>query len=98
MFVLPNLRGRAALNKRAGSGLSTYNLGERGCIEHVTLNLLQKSSHTHAHSFSANNGNSTVETSTVGASIATTGANDGRTFSSTLGFNSETPNTPLITA
>ena len=46
-FALPDLRGRAAIGPRHGPGLSSYNLGQRGGVETVTLNQLQIPSHTH---------------------------------------------------
>ena len=46
-FALPDLRGRVAVGPRHGPGLSNYNLGERGGVETVTLNLTQIPSHNH---------------------------------------------------
>ena len=46
-FALPDLRGRAALGPRHGPGLSSYNLGQRGGVETVTLTVAQMPSHTH---------------------------------------------------
>ena len=46
-FALPDLRGRAPIGPRHGPGLSSYSLGERGGLEHVTLNQTQMPTHTH---------------------------------------------------
>ena len=46
-FALPDLRGRAAIGPRNGPGLSTYQLGQRGGVETVTLNQTQMPAHTH---------------------------------------------------
>ncbi len=46
-FGLPDLRGRVAVNPRRGPGLSTYQLGQRGGLEEVYLNVLQIPSHNH---------------------------------------------------
>ena len=53
-FALPDLRGRTPIGPRHGPGLSSYNLGQRGGVETVTLNVLQMPSHSH-----------TVNTSTI---------------------------------
>jgi len=47
-FALPDLRGRVAIGPRHGAGLSDYNLGERGGVEHVTLTQNQMPNHTHS--------------------------------------------------
>jgi microcystin-dependent protein len=47
-FALPNLQGRVAIHAGQGSGLSTYQLGESGGSEQVTLTANQIPSHTHA--------------------------------------------------
>lgn len=46
-FALPDLRGRVAVHKGNGPGLSPYILGEKGGVEDVTLNTLQIPSHSH---------------------------------------------------
>ncbi|AGC76012.1 microcystin-dependent protein [Nonlabens dokdonensis] len=52
-FALPDLRGRAAVSQGNGPGLSSYNLGQRGGLESVTLNETQIPSHTHTASGTA---------------------------------------------
>lgn len=52
-FSLPDLRGRTATHPGRGPGLSTYQWGQRGGVEQVTLTTSQMPSHTHtlrAHS------------------------------------------------
>lgn len=46
-FGLPDLRGRTAIGPRNGPGLSDYRLGQKGGVEHVTLNTTQIPSHNH---------------------------------------------------
>ena len=46
-FGLPDLRGRAAMHAGSGPGLSTYRLGAKGGVEHVTLTTSQMPSHNH---------------------------------------------------
>jgi microcystin-dependent protein len=46
-FALPDLRGRRVVGAGQGSGLSNYNLGDRGGEENVTLLLSQLPMHTH---------------------------------------------------
>jgi len=47
-FALPNLQSRFPIHAGTGSGLSTYQLGESGGVEQVTLTTNQIPSHTHA--------------------------------------------------
>ena len=46
-FGLPDLRGRAPIHTGTGPGLSTYNIGQRGGVETVTLSPTQVPSHSH---------------------------------------------------
>jgi len=46
-FALPDLRGRVAIHKGQGPGLSNYTLGQRGGAETVTLTTQQMPSHNH---------------------------------------------------
>jgi microcystin-dependent protein len=46
-FALPDLRGRVVMHNGSGPGLSSYNLGQHGGAESVTLNQNQIPSHTH---------------------------------------------------
>lgn len=47
-FALPDLRGRVAIGMGQGPGLSSYNEGEIGGEETVTLNLSQLPAHSHS--------------------------------------------------
>jgi microcystin-dependent protein len=47
-FALPDLRGRTALSSGQGPGLSSYDLGQVGGTESVTMNTNQMPGHNHA--------------------------------------------------
>jgi len=49
-FALPDTRGRALIGAGNGPGLSSYRLGEKGGVEHVTLSTAQMPSHNHTAS------------------------------------------------
>jgi microcystin-dependent protein len=46
-FGLPDLRGRTPIGPGNGPGLSSYNIGQKGGVETVTLNATQIPSHNH---------------------------------------------------
>jgi len=46
-FGLPDLRGRVAVNRGNGPGLSDYRLGQRGGVERTTMNTPQMPAHSH---------------------------------------------------
>ncbi|GAA5036650.1 phage tail protein [Microbacterium fluvii] len=46
-FALPDLRGRAAIGRGAGPGLSTRTIGETTGVESVTLAVTQLPAHSH---------------------------------------------------
>jgi len=46
-FALPDLRGRVALSMGQGPGLATYQIGEQGGTQDVTLTTQQMPSHQH---------------------------------------------------
>jgi microcystin-dependent protein len=46
-FALPDMRGRAALSSGQGPGLSSYDLGQVGGTESVTLTINQMPQHFH---------------------------------------------------
>jgi len=102
-FALPDLRGRAAIGPRHGPGLSSYQLGQRGGVEQVTLTINQMPSHNHLTSTTggssttllASSANATQAAPTANSSIAAPGTGNGRNFNSTLGFNTSTPDIPL---
>jgi len=56
-FALPDLRGRVAIHPGRGPGLSSYNLGQKGGTETVTLTTNQMPSHKHTLQASTSNGN-----------------------------------------
>jgi len=47
-FALPDLRGRTAIHRGTGPGLSSYNLGRKGGLEAVVLTEAAMASHTHS--------------------------------------------------
>ena len=47
-FNLPDLRGRAPIHHGNGPGLNTYQLGQKGGAETVTLTANEMPSHTHS--------------------------------------------------
>lgn len=46
-FALPNLQSRVPIHAGTGSGLPSYQLGETGGVESVTLTVTQIPNHTH---------------------------------------------------
>ncbi|GER60614.1 phage tail protein [Patiriisocius marinus] len=90
-FALPDLRGRVPLGSGAGQGLSNTITGGRGGLETTTLlpanmpNIPVKVS----------SGNASQSVASPSVSIATTGVLDGRDFTSSLGFNTLTPDVEL---
>lgn len=58
-FALPDLRGRAPLHQGTGSGLQTYQLGQSGGVESVTLTTQQIPAHTHPARCDNGGGNAT---------------------------------------
>jgi microcystin-dependent protein len=61
-FGLPNLQGRAALHEGQGPGLSSYDLGEVGGSDTITL--LQTEMPAHSHALQAQGGPANVATPT----------------------------------
>ena len=57
-FGLPDLRGRVAMHKGTGPGLTPRNLGQKSGSETVTLNATQIPEHNHAANCVAPGGNS----------------------------------------
>ena len=55
-FGLPNLSGRLPVHQGTGSGGTTYQMGEAGGVESVTLSTGQMPSHSHAYAAIARNG------------------------------------------
>lgn len=46
-FALPDLRGRVPIGPGTGPGLSPHQIGQKGGVENVTLNVTEIPSHTH---------------------------------------------------
>jgi microcystin-dependent protein len=92
-FALPDLKGRVPVGQGTGPGLQTVDLGEVSGEQNHTLIQTEIPAHTHAALVSS--ADSTQAAATNGASIATPGSLAGRSFVSTLGFNTTPPNTAL---
>jgi microcystin-dependent protein len=56
-FAVPDLQGRAPMHMGTGSDGITYQIGEKGGVESVTLTVQQIPSHTHAPQASSAAGN-----------------------------------------
>jgi microcystin-dependent protein len=97
-FALPNLQSRVPIGMGQGPGLSTYVQGQTGGTENNTILLTNMPPHNHQAVLNVSNGDSTIGAATAGASIATPGALNGRSFAPTLGFNTTTPATALNNA
>jgi microcystin-dependent protein len=71
-FALPDLRGRAAIHKGRGPGLSDYRQGARGGVERVTLTQTEIPSHNHNARLQAENrpGTSDDPTNNMPAQLA----------------------------
>ena len=105
-FALPDLRSRVALGggQGAGPGLPSYNLGAAGGEAAHTLIATEMPTHTHGATLtgsaklSVSAADSSQAAATPGATIGTPGNLSGRTFASTYGFNTATPDTALNAA
>ncbi|MBC3758354.1 phage tail protein [Hyunsoonleella sp. SJ7] len=93
-FALPDLRGRVAVHDGAGPGLSPKTLGQKGGSETNTLN----NSNLPAIPLKVSSADATQSAATNGASIATPGKLDGRSFDPSNGFNTATPDITLNSA
>ncbi|MCW2497673.1 tail fiber protein [Jatrophihabitans sp.] len=74
-FGLPDLRGRVPVHWQQGPGLSTYNVGQAGGAESVTLTAQQLPAHSHTVAVNPRRGTLTepegnVLAATVGSSYA----------------------------
>src|SRR5579863_10646134 len=58
-FNLPDLQGRMPLHAGSGSGLPTYDIGEKAGLPSVILTTQQMPSHTHAATFTPSGGGGT---------------------------------------
>jgi len=92
-FALPDLRGRVPVGAGQGPGLSSYNLGQVGGSETVTLTLNQMPMHAHTFTVSASNVKATVSTPAASNSLAA--PYDTVNLSPIAGYNTTAPNTAL---
>ena len=94
-FALPDLRGRVPINPGTGPGLSTYRVGQRGGQETHVLTTQEMPSHNHVDQLKVSSANATESSAANGSSLAAPGAQDGRTFTNTLGYNTSAPDVAL---
>lgn len=99
-FALPNLQSRVPIGVGQGPGLSNYVPGQLAGSETVTLNINEMPAHNHpaqatAAPISVSSANADSATPANGSSIAVPGSVSGRDFTSTLGFNSASPDIAL---
>lgn len=94
-FALPDLRGRAPIHWGSGPGLPPYSIGSRAGSPETTLTLSNMPSHNHTAQLQVNSGNAANAVPVAGNSIATPGQLSGRSFESSLGFNSASPNVAM---
>ncbi len=73
-FALPDLQGRVPVHMGTGSGLSTYNLGDKAGTESVTLNTQQIPNHNHLL-MATNTGQQLAPTNGVPATATSTQTN-----------------------
>ena len=64
-FGVPDLRGRAPMQQGNGPGLSSYRLGEKGGMEHVTLTTSQIPAHNHLVNGTSQAGDQPSPTGTI---------------------------------
>lgn len=95
-FGLPDLRGRMPISVGQGPGLPSYSWGQRAGQYQKTLLITELPSHN--HTLAVSSADATQTAATAGASIATPGMAQGRTFVPGNGFNTATPNTVLNNA
>lgn len=90
-FALPDLRGRGPIHFGTGPGQPTYKQGNNGgsSITNITTANLPQIP------VRVSSANATQTTATPGATIATPGTSDGRTFTATQGFNTAAPDITL---
>ena len=77
-FALPDLRGRVAVSSGQGPGLSTYDVGETGGTESVSLAESQMPTHNHAMSVNGPSSTSNSPTNRYLGRIST-----GKTYAGT---------------
>jgi microcystin-dependent protein len=69
-FALPDLRGRYPISSGQGPGLSTYNLGQPGGSETITLTSATSPTHTHLLNASTTNAAASSPSGAVPATTA----------------------------
>lgn len=96
-FALPDFRGRIPVGAGSGPGLSTYNIGEKGGVENVTLLTNQMPQHLHSvaltFTVSASNAQATNNVPAAGNSLAA--VYDIGNANPIAGYNTTAPNTQL---
>jgi len=90
-FALPNLQSRVPVHMGTGNAGTTYQIGEAGGVETVTLSTQQIPSHTHPLSASASPGTSA---SPIGTALADSGSGSAQYTQSTANLVKQ-PTQPL---
>lgn len=70
-FALPDLRGRVAMQPGQGPGLSSYQLGQKGGAESVTLTVNNMPSHSHVLNANSDPGNTESPQDNLLAAVTT---------------------------
>ncbi|GHC63404.1 phage tail protein [Ulvibacter litoralis] len=93
-FALPDLRGRAPIHFGTGPGQPTYKQGNSSgnAATHITTANLPQIP------VKVSSANATQTAATPGATIATPGTTEGRTFTAIQGFNTAAPDITLNSA
>lgn len=94
-FALPDLRSRVPVhsgNGSAGTGLSSYQLGQQGGSENVTLTIPQMPQHNHPVNADASNGGAL---SPSGGNLAQTASGSGRGATTMNTYTTGTPAAPV---
>ena len=92
-FGLPDLRGRAPIHFGQGPGLSTFNLGQTGGEENVTLRQSEIPSHSHSFAPGCNSGSVGVQGSPANGYV---GAQDGPYYASAANAQMGTGNSQAV--
>jgi microcystin-dependent protein len=96
-FALPDFRGRVPVGTGSGPGLSTYNLGQAGGTENVSLTIGQIPAHAHtvALSVTISASNAQATTSVPAANNSLAAPYDILNANPIGGYVTTAPNTPL---
>lgn len=97
-FALPDLRGRVAIHPGNGPGLSSYQWGQKGGAEKVTLSVNHIPSHSHGATTSLNNVSLTLHAKNDAGNASTAEGNVLANISRTNIYSSEAPDVDMDVA